>query len=140
MVRLSKALEALKDRGYRVTPQRVVVLEAIEASDGHISAEELHAQARARYPRVNISTVYRTLELLKELRLVAEADLGGGRFRYHPVGKAHHHHLICRKCGKVRDIDVSVLQLLQDELRVQNGFDAELGHMGIFGTCIDCSK
>ena len=95
-------LEILREKGYRLTPQRMMVLEAIEASHDHISAEEIHAKARIKYPYINISTVYRTLDLLKEQGLVTETDLGGGRFLYHPVGKAHHHHLVCKKCGKER--------------------------------------
>ena len=123
--------EILRERGYRLTPQRMIVLEAIEASDHHISAEEIHTKAHAGYPYMNISTVYRTLELLKELGLVAETDLGGGRLVYHPAGKAHHHHLVCRKCGKVQDIDRSVFERLRDEIRQKYGFDAVFEHMGI---------
>lgn len=130
--------ETLRERGYRLTPQRLLVLEAVEASDDHISAEEIHSQAHARYPYMNISTVYRTLDLLKEEGLVAESDMGGGRFLYHPVGKAHHHHLVCRKCGKVRDIGASAFRNLQDDLKKQYSFDAELGHMAIFGICSGC--
>ncbi len=63
--------------GYRLTPQRMMVLSAIEGSDSHISAEEIYTQVIAKYPHVNISTVYRTLDLLKRLGLVTEADLGG---------------------------------------------------------------
>ncbi len=132
--------ETLRERGYRLTPQRMIVLEAIEAADHHISAEEVHSKAHAKYPYINISTVYRTLELLKELGLVAETDLGGGRLVYHPVGKAHHHHLVCRKCGKVEDIDESVFERLRDEIRQKYGFDAVFEHMGIFGTCRSCSR
>ena len=131
-------LEILREKGYRLTPQRMMVLEAIEASHDHISAEEIHAKARAKYPYINISTVYRTLELLKEQGLVTETDLGGGRFLYHPVGKAHHHHLVCKKCGKVRDIDASAFQQLQDELKAQYGFNAEFEHLAIFGICENC--
>jgi Fur family ferric uptake transcriptional regulator len=130
--------ETLRQRGYRLTPQRMLVLEAIEASDDHISAEEIHSQAHARYPYMNISTVYRTLDLLKEQGLVAESDMGGGRFLYHPVGKAHHHHLVCRKCGKVQDIDVSAFEGLRNELKSSYGFDAVFDHMAIFGTCKSC--
>ena len=130
--------EILRERGYRLTPQRMIVLEAVEASDHHISAEEIHTKAHARYPYMNISTVYRTLELLKELGLVAETDLGGGRLVYHPAGKAHHHHLVCRKCGKVQDIDEAVFEHLRDEIRQKYGFDAVFEHMGIFGTCESC--
>lgn len=131
-------LEVLRERGFRLTPQRMMVLEVIEASDDHVSAEEIHGQARARYPYINISTVYRTLELLKEQGLVTETDLGGGRLVYHPAGKAHHHHLVCRNCGRVRDIDASAFRQLRDELRARYGFDAELEHVAIFGTCEAC--
>jgi Fur family ferric uptake transcriptional regulator len=131
-------LQALREQGYRLTPQRLMVLEAIEASHDHVSAEEIHARARQQYPYLNISTVYRTLELLKEQGLVAETDLGGGRFLYHPVGKAQHHHLVCRKCGSVRDIDIDALVALREELETRHGFAAELEHIALFGTCANC--
>jgi Fur family ferric uptake transcriptional regulator len=130
----------LRAKGFRMTPQRMMVLEAIEASDDHISAEEIFKQAHARYPYLNISTVYRTLELLKTQGFVAESDLGGGRLVYHPVGKAHHHHLVCRRCGSVQDVDESVFDRLNAELKKQYGFNAELEHMAIFGTCKKCKK
>ena len=89
----------LTELGYRLTPQRMMVLSAIENSDDHISAEEIYVQVIAKYPHVNISTVYRTLELLGRLGLVTETDLGGGRVRYHSAEKGHHHHLVCQECG-----------------------------------------
>jgi Fur family ferric uptake transcriptional regulator len=131
-------LDILREKGYRLTPQRMMVLEAIEASNDHISAEEIHSKARLKYPYINISTVYRTLELLKENGLVTETDLGGGRFLYHPAGKAQHHHLVCRKCAKVMDIDASEFRQLRDELKAKYSFDAEFEHIAIFGTCASC--
>jgi Fur family ferric uptake transcriptional regulator len=131
---------ALRAKGFRMTPQRMMVLEAVEASDDHISAEEIFKQAHAKYPYLNISTVYRTLELLKTQGLVAESDLGGGRLVYHPVGKAHHHHLVCRRCGSVQDVDESVFDRLSVELKQKYGFNAELEHMAIFGTCKKCKR
>ena len=131
-------LDELRAKGFRMTPQRMMVLEAVEASEDHISAEEIFKQAHAKYPYLNISTVYRTLEMMKEQDLVAESDLGGGRLVYHPVGKAHHHHLVCRKCGSVQDVDESVFTRLHADLKKQYGFDAELEHMAIFGTCKKC--
>ena len=130
--------EILRSRGYRLTPQRMIVLEAIDAADQHISAEDIHSRARAQYPYMNISTVYRTLELLKELGLVAETDLGEGRLVYHAAGKSHHHHLVCRRCGKVQDIDEAVFERLRDVLSEKYGFDAVFEHMAIFGTCRAC--
>ena len=130
----------LSQRGYRLTPQRIMILEAIENSDHHISAEEIHAQIVARYPNVNISTVYRTLELLKRLGLVTETDLGEGRVRYHPVEKGHHHHLVCRECGAIIDLDESLLTPLRSALLREYQFDADLRHLAILGRCVRCRK
>ncbi len=129
----------LGEQGYRLTPQRLMVLEAIEGSDNHITAEEIYAHVVARYPHVNISTVYRTLELLKKLGLVTETDLGGGRCRYHPADKGHHHHLVCEKCGATVDLDESALAPLKDALRKDYGFTANLKHLAIFGRCRKCT-
>jgi len=130
----------LSELGYRLTPQRIMVLSAIEDSDDHISAEEIYAQIVVKYPQVNISTVYRTLELLKRLGLVTETDLGGGRVRYHSAEKGHHHHLVCQKCGTIIDIDESTLARLQDVLLHRYNFSAELRHVAIFGLCEKCRK
>ncbi len=130
----------LSKQGYRLTPQRMMILAAIENSDDHISAEEIYAQIAAKYPYVNISTVYRTLELLKGLGLVAETDLGEGRVRYHPADKGHHHHLVCQECGAVIDLDESVLSPVKDVLLREYGFVADLRHLAIFGRCVNCKK
>jgi len=130
----------LSELGYRLTPQRIMVLSAIEDSDDHISAEEIYAQIVVKYPNVNISTVYRTLELLKRLGLVTETDLGGGRVRYHSAEKGHHHHLVCEKCGTIIDIDESTLARLQDVLLHRYNFSARLSHLAIFGRCVNCSE
>jgi len=133
-------VKKLTESGYRLTPQRLMTISAIEASDGHISAEEIYARVIAKYPQVNISTVYRTLELLKKLGLVTETDFGEGRVRYHPVGKGHHHHLVCQECGAITDLDESVLTSLKDVLLREYGFSADLRHLAIFGRCVKCSR
>jgi len=132
--------ETLRKQGYRLTPQRLMILSSIHGSDHHISAEEIYEQVHTKYPRVNISTVYRTLELLKELGLVTETDLGGGKFRYHSVEKGHHHHLICRKCRRVFELDESVLLPLEGIILRQYGFRADLSHLAVFGNCVECRK
>ncbi|MBA7649351.1 Ferric uptake regulation protein [subsurface metagenome] len=128
----------LSEQGYRLTPQRIMILSAIENSRDHISAEEIYAQVAAKYPNVNVSTVYRTLELLKRLGLVTETDLGGGRVRYHPAEKGHHHHLVCRECGAIIDLDESALSSIKDVLLREYGFIADLRHLAIFGRCVNC--
>ena len=133
-------IDKLSQAGHRLTPQRLMIVSAIENSSDHISAEEIYAQVAAKFPNVNISTVYRTLELLQRLGLVTETDLGGGRVRYHPAEKGHHHHLICEQCGAVIDLDESVLAPLKDALLRQCNFVADLKHIGIFGRCVKCSQ
>jgi Fur family transcriptional regulator, ferric uptake regulator len=132
--------ESLREKGYRLTPQRLMILSAIESSDEHISAEEIYSQVAAKYSDVNISTVYRTLELLKKLGMVYEINLGEGRIRYHAEESGHHHHLVCQSCGTVTDIDESALSSLKDILIRDYKFQAELRHVGVFGICEKCRK
>ena len=130
--------QTLREQGYRLTPQRLLILSTIHTSDRHISAEEIYDQVCARYPNVNISTVYRTLELLKDLGLVTETDLGGGSFRYHSVEKGHHHHLVCRKCGRILELDEAVLKPVEGSILRRYGFRADLSHLAVFGKCARC--
>src|SRR4030042_351405 len=130
----------LREKGYRLTPQRLMILSAIENSRDHISAEEIYAPVAAKYPHVNISTVYRTLELLKKLGMVYEINLGEGRIRYHAEESGHHHHLVCQQCGTVIDIDEAALSSLRDILLRDYHFQAELRHVGVFGICDSCRR
>ena len=129
----------LAQKGYRMTPQRLMILETIEGASGHISAEEIYQDIRQRYPGLNISTVYRTLELLKEMGMVTETDMGDGRVRFHSAGHEHHHHLVCSRCGKVIDLDEEMLSPLTSALYQKYGFRADLHHLAIFGRCKDCA-
>ena len=140
MVQHRDIVGELSERGYRLTPQRIMILSAIEDSDRHISAEEIYTQIAAKYPHVNISTVYRTLELLERLGLVTKTDLGEGRVRYHPANKGYHHHLICQECGAIIDLDESVLASLKATLLRECNFSANLRHLAIFGRCVKCSQ
>ncbi len=133
-------VDELSHLGYRMTPQRLMIVAAIEASENHISAEDIYAQVVAKYPNVNVSTVYRTLELLEKLGLVTKTDLGGGSIMYHPLEKGHHHHLVCRECGITIDLDESALNPLKDSLLRDYQFIAELRHLGIQGLCVNCKQ
>jgi Fur family ferric uptake transcriptional regulator len=130
----------LTDRGYRLTPQRLMVVKAVEDAENHISAEEIYAQVSAYYPQLNISTVYRTLETLKAEGLVTETDMGDGRVRYHCMGKGHHHHLVCQKCGAVINIEEAALDGLWGEIRSRYGFDVDMKHLALFGRCARCRE
>ena len=139
-MRVDNITGKLSELGYRLTPQRLMIVAAIEHSDHHISAEEIYTQVLAKYPHVNISTIYRTLDLLKQLGLVTQTDLGESRVRYHSAEKGHHHHLVCQECGAVIDLDEAVLSPVKDALLKEYGFMADLKHLAIFGRCVNCDK
>ena len=132
--------DALSQRGYRMTPQRMMIVASIESAENHISAEDIFRQVVAKYPNVNVSTVYRTLELLEKLGLVTKTEMGVGHIVYHPLEKGHHHHLICRECGNVVNLDESVLTPLKESLQQNYQFTAELRHLGIMGLCAECRQ
>jgi len=130
--------QILKEKGYRLTSQRLAILDVLHSSDKHLAAEDIYNQVRAKYPRINRSTVFRTLELLKELGLVDETDLGGDRLYYHHADKGHHHHLICQKCGRVFDVEEEILEPLEELLLRKYNFRADIRHLAIFGHCLSC--
>lgn len=131
-------VQSLRKAGHRLTPQRESVLAVIAASGGHLTAEDILARVRKRYPYLNKSAVYRSLELLTELSLINPTDLGHGRIEYELHRHPHHHHLICRHCKHVQQIDHTALQTLQRKLERDFGFHADLDHFAIFGTCRKC--
>ena len=131
-------VEALQQIGYRLTPQRMMILEAIADSAGHLSAEEIHETVRPAYPYLDISTVYRTLDLLKTLHLVSETDLGRGPAQYELLSKGLHHHLICTECGEILDAPNSLLDSLRHAMSEEYDFHAEIEHLAVFGICSNC--
>ena len=133
-------LDDLRQRGHRLTPQREMVLSVICASQGHVSADEILKGVRKRYPYINKSAVYRTLDLLTRINLVNPTDLGQGRIEYEIHQHPHHHHLLCRNCHKMIEADESIFAQLEKNLRQDYGFVADLDHFAIFGLCRKCQK
>jgi Fur family ferric uptake transcriptional regulator len=130
--------ESLRKEGYRLTPQRMMIVGIIDRSMSHVSAEEIHQEIRQQYPFVNISTIYRTLNLLKKLRLISETDLGDGYVRYEVLERGRHHHLVCRQCGDSFAFEHELLKPLQLRLLEDYGFAADVDHFAIFGLCQRC--
>ena len=128
----------LRAQGYRLTPQRELVLEAVRRLD-HGSPEEILTRVRESAEGVNISTVYRTLELLEQLGLVSHTHLGHGAPAYHATTEPDHVHLVCRNCERVMQVEPSIAAVLVDDLAEQFGFDTDVRHLTVFGTCRDCS-
>lgn len=128
----------LRQRGYRLTPQRQLVLEAVDTLE-HATPDAILSEVRRTAAGVNISTVYRTLELLEELQLVSHAHLGHGAPTYHLADRHHHIHLVCRDCSDVIEADVSVVEEFTEKLRGAFGFETDMKHFAIFGRCADCT-
>jgi len=131
-------LDQLRQRGFRLTKQRAVILQALSELDGHASAEQVHAQVCRYSPEIDLSTVYRTLEALCELRVLSCADLGQGCAQFEIVTGAPHHHLICQGCGHVILLDHSYLAEAAEAIRRDFGFDPIFDHFAIFGLCAGC--
>ncbi len=121
-----------------MTPQRQLVLDAV-AELGHATPDEVLTQVRSVAAGVNISTVYRTLELLEELGLVRHAHLGQGSPTWHPAERAAHLHLVCHSCGTVIEADVGLADGLVGSLRERYVFSTDMEHFAIYGTCADCA-
>ncbi len=138
MSRHIELVASLRAAGHRLTPQRESVLAVIAESARHLTAEEIIARVRARYPYLNKSAVYRNLDLLTQLGLVHQTDLGRGHIEYELHQDPHHHHLVCRQCRRVLQIDHAALAALGKKLERDFGFQADLDHFAIFGTCKKC--
>jgi Fur family ferric uptake transcriptional regulator len=130
---------ALRDKGYRLTPQRQLVLEAVGAL-GHATPEEIVNRVRETASGVNISTVYRTLELLEELGLVRHTHLGHGAPTYSVATVDDHVHLVCRDCGAVDEAPLELVQAVVDRLARDKGFTVDVGHFPVFGQCRSCGE
>lgn len=139
-VRLDQTIALLEGKGYRLTPQRLIILTDLQKSGDHISAEDVYKQVRRRYPTINISTIYRTLELLEKLNLVTSTDMGDGTRQYHYIDSAGHHHLICKSCGDILKFSSSHLQPLKDALYKEYKFKTNLNHLVIYGLCRRCQR
>ncbi|MCI0475613.1 MAG: transcriptional repressor [Anaerolineales bacterium] len=133
-------LKELRQAGHRLTPQREMILQVICESNEHLTADEIIARVRQRYPYLNKSAVYRTLDLLVQIGLVNPTDFGRGCVTYQVHRDPHHHHLVCRKCGKMTQVDASLFAAVEKKLRDEHAFLPYLDHFAIFGLCQKCQK
>jgi Fur family ferric uptake transcriptional regulator len=129
--------DMLRAGGYRVTPQRQLVLEAVTKLE-HATPEEIFADVRQIARGVNVSTVYRTLELLEQIGLVTHTHLGHGAPRYHLAADAQHVHLVCQQCERVTQVEPAAVRSLVSSLDAGYGFETDVGHLTVFGRCAQC--
>jgi Fur family ferric uptake transcriptional regulator len=132
------ARETLRREGYRLTPQRTLIWEVVRGCGRHMTAEEIAVEVHEKFPEVNLSTVYRTLELLVGLDLVGETRLGTSRTYYEVAPEPVHHHFVCESCGAVGHIADDLLDPLYGSLRDEQGFQATSSRTTVFGLCKGC--
>ena len=137
------ATDALRDHGFRVTPQRAVILEVLAEVEGHrhLTAQEVFALAHGRLPGLNVATVYRSLLALTEAGLTEEMVTSADVVRFSLKDPSHQHcHLYCRACGKVLEFESTVLASVAAEILERYGFAIDIPHLTLNGECVDCKS
>jgi Fe2+ or Zn2+ uptake regulation protein len=132
-----EVLDALAAAGRRRTSARQVIVEAVVAAKGHVTADELATEIGARFPSINISTVYRTLEALEEIGVIDHVHLGHGRAVYH-LADEEHQHLVCERCESVTELPAAKLRPFLRSIERDHGFEVDRRHFAIVGLCAEC--
>ncbi len=132
-------LTKLKEKGLKLTPQRRLIIDIIHDAEAHLTAEGIITHVQRKMPGVNKSTIYRTLELLEQTGCVFKSE-SGDHFIYHHAEEGHHHHLVCRKCGKTVDCDEPLFFPIEKSLAEKYGFRVSFKHVLISGLCEACQN
>jgi len=137
---LTTSRKALNAAGMRVTNQRALIMEIIRQGKGHLDADEIYRRARERVPRLSLSTVYRTLQMLKKLDLVEELHFDEEHHHYEVKPSAEHHHLICLGCGRVIEFHYPLSRYLKRNVPEAKGFDIAATEVRMSGYCSKCRR
>ena len=136
--------EMLREKGLKVTNQRLLVLETIAAHPGeHLTTEEIYELARNKYPEIGLATIYRTVQVLVDLHVIDKVSFDDGFARYE-LGEGetdtrhHHHHAICRTCGAVMSFEDDLLEQLEQAVMVRMGFEVTDHEVKLYGYCKKC--
>lgn len=137
-MQLEQIVDSLREEGHRITPQRIAIVDYMLNTDEHPSAEQVHTTIRKRYPMVSLSTVYKTLDLLRERKLVNEIEVDGeSRFDAHID---EHINLVCLNCGKIEDIDEKSLKNIQSKVAKRSQYLIVKGSFELHGYCSKCKS
>jgi Fe2+ or Zn2+ uptake regulation protein len=131
--------QELRERGFRMTPQRQVILQILHDANGHLSPVELFTSAYQSIPGLTEATVYRTLEFLAQNAMIHSAQNPSGHLVYE-ISRHEHHHLICHACNISVEIEHTVLQKLYEQLETDSGYLLDTSHLTFFGLCPDCQN
>lgn len=130
----------LRERGYRFTPQRALILDSVCQGKGHTTIEEIYARVQAQAPAISLATVYRTLDFFCEQGFVVAAALGSRHRVYEIVHETPHHHLLCRACGSVTDVGHELVQSMFDQIAAEHQFKVAMDHLVFSGLCPTCQQ
>ena len=138
MTDLDPIVQALDTAGYRVTGPRRAVAALIAEHDGHFTAAELEAVARERRIGVSRASLFRALDLLTDLGVLERLDLPTGEHAYVPCAPAHHHHLVCSRCGRTTEVADHGVAAAVDEIARRSGYRIDTHRLELFGLCRHC--
>ncbi len=138
--RFTEMVKKLRDRGCRVTPQRLAVARILATSEEHPGVEDIFERVKTRFPSTSLATIYKTVNLLKEIGEVVELGLVGDRHRYDGAHPEPHPHLVCIQCQKIIDSDLPGLKDLSDHLARLTGYHVISHRLDFFGVCPGCQE
>jgi Fur family ferric uptake transcriptional regulator len=134
----TKVRDEIRARGLRWTSQRRLILEVLQATEGHVTGSELVERCREQDPTTTPSTVYRTLDVLEELGYLSHSHSAAGREEFHVLPEIEHGHLQCRTCGRTWELPRADAAAVVAPIRARFGFAADVGHLTISGQCANC--
>ena len=132
-------IKFLKEKGYKVTPQRIAVYDILKNTKEHPSVDMLYSKLQPEYPTMSLATVYKSLEVFKDLGLVQELNVGEDKFRY-DANVNQHPHITCTACGKVEDVYDDMLFDLADQVEKKTGYQLTNQQLYFFGYCPNCKR
>lgn len=129
----------LRSANQRATPQRLMILAVLQEADNHLTADEVFQRLGPLSSALNRSTVYRTLERFRDDGIVSETDLGGGVRVFELLDRQRHHHLICRSCDGMIEMEDDAVEAMRVAIRAQYGFEPQIDHLAVWGQCAACA-
>ncbi len=132
--------QRLRAGGYKATKPRKAILSVFELPGEHLGADEILDRVAKIAPDVNRATVYRSLEVFRNIGIISETDLGGGIREYEIIEQSRHHHLVCHRCRTIIDLDDELVMPLKAAILERYGFAPSIDHLAVFGLCAACSR
>ena len=136
---LKEALNVLKDRGIRMTPQRHAILAYLYQTDGHPSADDIYKALEENYPNMSVATVYNNLKVFKEADLIQELTFGDEASRFE-INKDIHYHVVCTRCGHIENLEYPCVTDIEGLAEQRTGFKVNTHRVEVLGLCEKCQK